>query len=123
LAEVLPVLIGRGLLDHDLLVVVRQLEDDVLVLLVQLQLVVGGYAFLRDGRSVGEDNIPDVSKGSFGSRETQAMTSDAADEDVGASQAREWRSQAHGGAVGERMGREVLLGGRTRIETARKESD
>src|SRR3569833_2384937 len=51
LAEVLPVLIGRGLLDDDLLVVVCQLEDDVLVLLGQLQLIVGRYAVLRNGSS------------------------------------------------------------------------
>jgi len=52
LAKVLPVLVGRGLVDDDLLVVVRQLVDDVLVLLAELQVVVGGDALLRNRGSV-----------------------------------------------------------------------
>lgn len=57
LAEVVIVLIGRGLLDDDLLVVVRELVDDVLVLLGELELVVGRYALLRDLRSGGENRV------------------------------------------------------------------
>lgn len=49
LAEVLPVLIRGGFLDNDLTVVVRQLEDDELVLLGKLEVVEGGYALLRNG--------------------------------------------------------------------------
>jgi len=55
LAEVVvlgPVLAGA--VDDDLLVVVRQLVDDVLVLLVELELVVRCYALLVDGGSVGD---------------------------------------------------------------------
>ena len=52
LAEVLPVAVARGLVDDDLLVVVRELVDDVLVLLAELQVVVGGDALLRDRGSV-----------------------------------------------------------------------
>lgn len=48
LAEVLPVLVVRGLVNDDLLGVVRELVDDVLVLLAQLQVVVGRDALLRD---------------------------------------------------------------------------
>lgn len=55
LAEVLPVLIRRGLLDNNLPVVIRQLEDDVPVLLALLEIVVCGYAFLRNGGSRGVD--------------------------------------------------------------------
>lgn len=51
-AEVLPVLVVRSLLDDDLTVVVRQLVDNVLVLLVKLEVVEGCYALLRDGSSV-----------------------------------------------------------------------
>lgn len=51
LAEDLPVTLVRGFLDDDLLVVVRQLEDDELVLLAELQVIVGSYALLGDGRS------------------------------------------------------------------------
>lgn len=47
LTECLPVGIIRGLLDDDLLVVVRELVDDVLVLLVELEVVKGVYAILR----------------------------------------------------------------------------
>lgn len=42
----------RGAVDDNLLVVVRELEDDVLVLLVELEVVVGGYALLVDGGAV-----------------------------------------------------------------------
>jgi hypothetical protein len=49
LAEVVPVLVPGSLLDDNLLVVVRELEDDVLVLLGELQVTVGGYAILRNG--------------------------------------------------------------------------
>lgn len=42
-----------GALDNNLLVVVGQLEDDVGVLLVELEVVVGRYAVLVDGRSGG----------------------------------------------------------------------
>jgi len=52
LAEVLPVVVARGFVDDDLLVVVRELVDDVLVLLAELQVVVGGDALLRDRGSV-----------------------------------------------------------------------
>jgi hypothetical protein len=55
LAEVLPVLVGRGLLHDNLLVVVRQLVDDVLVLLVELQLVEGSDALLAGLRSRWEE--------------------------------------------------------------------
>lgn len=51
LAERLPVIVGRGVLDDDLLVVIGELVDDVLQLLGELELVVGGDALLRDGRS------------------------------------------------------------------------
>jgi hypothetical protein len=54
LAEGLPVLISRGLLDNDLAEVVRQLEDDPLELLRQLQVIVRSDAILRDGGSVGK---------------------------------------------------------------------
>jgi hypothetical protein len=40
-----------GAVDDDLLVVVRQLVDDVFVLLVELQVIVGCYALGVDGRS------------------------------------------------------------------------
>jgi hypothetical protein len=40
-----------GAVDDDLLVVVRQLEDDVFVLLVELEVVVGCYALGVDGGS------------------------------------------------------------------------
>jgi hypothetical protein len=39
-------------LDNDLLVVVGKLVDDVLVLLVELQVVEGSYAVLRNGGTV-----------------------------------------------------------------------
>jgi hypothetical protein len=48
LTERLPVLIRRGLLNLDFAVVARQLEDDVLVFLGELEIVVGGYAVRRD---------------------------------------------------------------------------
>jgi hypothetical protein len=48
LAEDLPVLIGGGLFDHDLAVVVGKLEDDELVLLGKLEVVESVYAVLRD---------------------------------------------------------------------------
>lgn len=51
LAEGLVVGVVGRLLDDDLLVVVGQLEDDELVLLAELQVIVGGYALLGDGRS------------------------------------------------------------------------
>lgn len=51
LAEALPVLVGRGLLDDNLLVVVRQLVDDVLELLGELEVIVGSYALRGNGRS------------------------------------------------------------------------
>jgi hypothetical protein len=38
-------------LDNNLLVVVRELVDDVLVLLVELQVIVGSYALLGNGGS------------------------------------------------------------------------
>ena len=46
LAEDFPVLVVRGIIDDDLAVVVRQLEDDVLVLLGKLGVVVRSYALL-----------------------------------------------------------------------------
>lgn len=52
LAEGLPVLVVRGLLDNNLLVVVAELVDDVLVLLAELQVIEGRDTLLRDGRSV-----------------------------------------------------------------------
>jgi hypothetical protein len=52
LAEVLPVRIGRGLLHDDLLVIVRELEDNEFVHFVELQLVVAVNALRRDGGSV-----------------------------------------------------------------------
>ena len=52
LTESFPVLIARSVLDDDLTVVVRQLEDDVLVLLGKLKVVVGSYAVLRDGSTI-----------------------------------------------------------------------
>lgn len=55
LAEVLPVLIRRSLLNDNLLVVVAELVDDVLVLLGKLQVVVGSNALLRNGSSVKLD--------------------------------------------------------------------
>ena len=51
LTEVIPVLVGRGLVDNDLLVVVAQLVNDVLVLLGKLQVIVSSDAVLRDGGS------------------------------------------------------------------------
>lgn len=51
LTEVIPVLVGRGLVDNNLLVVVAQLVNDVLVLLGKLQVIVGSDAVLRDGGS------------------------------------------------------------------------
>lgn len=53
LAEDLPVGVIGSLLDDDLLVVVGELEDNVLVLLVELQVIVGGYALLGNGRTDG----------------------------------------------------------------------
>jgi hypothetical protein len=49
LTEVVPVLVLRSLLNDNLLEVIRELVDDVLVLLVQLELIVGSDALLRDG--------------------------------------------------------------------------
>ena len=48
LTEVLPVAVTRSLLNDNLLVVVRQLVDNVLVLLVELELVEGSNALLRN---------------------------------------------------------------------------
>jgi hypothetical protein len=48
-AEFLPVLVVACVLDDNLLKVVRKLEDDVLVLLVELEVVPGGDALLVDG--------------------------------------------------------------------------
>lgn len=48
-AEDLPVTLGGGVLDDDLGVLVVQLVDDVLVLLVELELVVGSNALLGGG--------------------------------------------------------------------------
>ena len=59
LAEGLPVFIGRSILDNDLTVIVGQLEDDVLVLLVQLEVVVGGDALLANGSSEVELSLVD----------------------------------------------------------------
>ncbi len=53
LLEVLPVRVGAALLDDDLLVVVRELVDDILEALAQLELVEGGGAFGVDGCAVG----------------------------------------------------------------------
>lgn len=53
LAEIVvlgPILAGA--VDDNLLVVIRQLEDDILVLFGELEVVVGGYALLVDGGSV-----------------------------------------------------------------------
>lgn len=51
-AENLPILAVAGLLNDNLLKVVRQLEDDVLVLLVELEIIPCGDAFFVDGCSV-----------------------------------------------------------------------
>lgn len=51
LAEVLPVLVVRGFLHDDLPVVIRELKDDVLVHLLELQLVVAVNALGCDGSS------------------------------------------------------------------------
>lgn len=59
LAEVLPVAVVRGVVDDDLLVVVGQLVDDVLVLLAELQIVVGGDALLRDRGSINGRSASD----------------------------------------------------------------
>lgn len=53
LTEVLPVLVARGVLDDNLLVVVRKLVNDVLVLLSELEVVEGSYALLGNGGSIG----------------------------------------------------------------------
>lgn len=53
LAKVLPVFVGGGILNDNLLEVIGELEDDVLVLLGQLQVIVGLDAFLRNGCSGG----------------------------------------------------------------------
>ena len=54
LAEVVVLgAVVAGAVDNDLLVVVRQLVDDVFVLLVELELVVGRYALGADGGSGG----------------------------------------------------------------------
>lgn len=50
-AEFLPVLVVARVLDDNLLKVVRQLEDDVLVLLAELEVVPGGDTLLVDGCS------------------------------------------------------------------------
>lgn len=50
-AEFLPVLAVACVLDDNLLKVVRQLEDDVLVLLAELEVVPGGDTLLVDGCS------------------------------------------------------------------------
>jgi hypothetical protein len=52
LTEVLPLAALGGLLDNNLLVVVRELVDDELVLLVKLQVVESSNAFLRNGGSI-----------------------------------------------------------------------
>lgn len=57
LAEDLPVGVVRSLLDDNLAVVVRELENNVLVLLIQLEVVVRRDALLRDGRSVGRRTL------------------------------------------------------------------
>lgn len=57
LTEDLPVALVRGVLDDDLLVVVRELEDDELVLLVELQVIVGRYAVLGNGRSAAGERL------------------------------------------------------------------
>lgn len=57
LAELLPVLVIRSLLDDDLLVVVAELVDDVLVLLAELQVVVGSDALLGNGRSIKSNKV------------------------------------------------------------------
>ena len=51
LTELFPVLVLGGVLDNNLLVVVGELVDDVLVLLVELQVIVGSYALLGNGGS------------------------------------------------------------------------
>jgi hypothetical protein len=51
LTEGLPVLVCGCLLNNNLLEVVGELVDDVLVLLAELQVIVGGDALLRDGCS------------------------------------------------------------------------
>ena len=48
LAEAIPVGVFRGILDHDLLVVVGELVDDVLDALAELELVELADAFLRN---------------------------------------------------------------------------
>jgi len=58
-AEVLPIIIIGSLLDNNLLVVIRELEDNVLVLLRQLQLIVSGYAFLRNRGTAALDLLVD----------------------------------------------------------------
>jgi hypothetical protein len=56
LAEDLPVRLGGGLLNYDLGAIIRQLEDDELELvLLGLEVVVGGYAVPADGRSGGRN--------------------------------------------------------------------
>lgn len=57
LAEVLPVLVVGGILDDNLLEVVAELVDDVLVLLGELQVIVGSDALLADGSSVKRGDI------------------------------------------------------------------
>lgn len=51
LTEALPILVVGGGLNNNLLVVIRELVDDVLVLLAELQVIVGSYALLRNGGS------------------------------------------------------------------------
>lgn len=57
LAEVVPVLVVGSLLDDNLLVVVAELVDDVLVLLGELQVVVGSDALLADGGSIKRGDV------------------------------------------------------------------
>ena len=52
LTESLPILAVRSLIDNDLLVVVGKLVDDELVLLVELEVVVGLDGVLGHGSSV-----------------------------------------------------------------------
>ena len=58
-AKVLPIFVLRSFLDNDLLVIVRELEDDVLVLLGELQFIIGGYAFLRNRGTAAFDLLVD----------------------------------------------------------------
>lgn len=117
LSEVVPVLVVGSLLNDNLLEVVRELEDDVLVLLGQLQVIVGSYAFLRNGRSTQAPKllavIPTVNHGSSFVRKPPSKVGGAHHRHRGVQVRRLQQRQT-------RNSREIYRGQlRTRIETGK----